>query len=268
MSASRSELNPRWLANNVLGTTALAALTRLAGSAVQNHIAVSPNMAGKKKGKGRQGRRVQSGGTGGMYPTSGADLRVKVPVFTNVPNSVPRNVASLIAWDTLKLDTTISTSTGGITETNFVFSLAQHPQNGSWTTLFDQYCIPQVSTTFRSQQPPGAGTASFSMYTALDFDNNTNIGSISNIEDYSTCEVHEMHPQMVYTRSIKPAVKIVVGTSDGGSQVTKSVSRSWIDCTQPSLFHYGIRSICSAAPTGTYNILATTTIWYAFRNQI
>jgi hypothetical protein len=103
------------------------------------------------------------------------------------------------------------------------------------------------------------------MYTALDFDSNGSLGSISAIEDYATCMVTEMGHRAQLTRSIKPTVKI--STQQTSSNVNSTVARAWQDSGAAGTPHYCIRSIFSTTAT-TYGIVATTTIWFAFRNQI
>lgn len=216
---------------------------------------------------GRQGRKVQtrsvnSSGLSGMLPTKGSDLRVKPPDPFSVPTRMPRNIASMLAWDTVKVDGTITTSTTGIVETNFVFSLSNHPQASSWSALFDQYFIFMASVQFDSDLAPGSTTSPARLYTAIDFDNVSNLGSVSALEDFATSEAIVMQPQSRHLRSVLPCSKISVG---GTSQVTPQ--RAFIDCATPGINHYGLRSICSQT-TASLPIATTLTIVYCFRNQI
>jgi len=258
MSASRSELQPRSLANNVLASAALSAFARLAGYSLEERPVTTSTMPKKK---GRQGRHVQSNAANGMNPVNKSDLSIKPPTSYNVPSTIPRNVASLIAWDTVKLDFSTTVTTSAITEFNESFSLNNHPQVASWTALFDQWCIPQVSICYRSLIPPGGTNAPCIMYTALDFDNNSNLGSIAAIEDFASCQVHTMGDGAVVMRSIRPCSKVnaPAGASD--------LARSWHDSGFPGVSHTGFRAICSTSGA-SYVITRTITIWYAFRNQI
>jgi len=216
-----------------------------------------------------KGKRLKSGGKGGtgggvgsMAPASAADLRVKPPNSRNVPQNVPRNIPSQIVWDVVKLDSTITTSTSGVQETNYSFSLSNHPQVASWTALFDQWCIPQASVTFQSLLPPGSTLIPVKLYTALDFDNSNAITTISALEDYSTASMTVMEPQSRIVRSIRPCIKPTVSSSNS------AVDRMWIDSGTPSNSWYAIRSMCSQSATSNQTISVTTVIWYAFRNQI
>jgi hypothetical protein len=214
----------------------------------------------------RAGRRVQTNGSNGMYPENAADLLVRVPSNSRTPTTVPRNIASMLAWDTVKFDQGI-TATSTPTETNFAFQLNQHPQYASWQALFDQYCVVQASVTFRSDIPPGSTSTPPLLYTAIDFDNAANLGSISAIEDYATCAVNVMSTGKTFTRTVKPCCKDSVALASGASFVSSGLGRRWLDCSQTGIAHYGIRSLVGTS-TGTIPITATVTIWFAFRNQI
>jgi hypothetical protein len=169
-----------------------------------------------------------------------------------------------VVWDVVKIDGVIAAGSSAVVETNFLASLSLHPQSSAWTQLFDQWTIPQMSVSFMSVIPPGQTTTVPRLYTALDFDNNTPINTIVNIEDYSSCEVRSMEPGSSFVRSIHPCTKptISVGSAVG-------VSRTWIDSGTSGAQFFGIRSILGAAGTAVNPAVSTTlTIWFAFRNQI
>jgi len=211
----------------------------------------------------RRAKGKSTSSASSMTPQSREDLRVKPPTFV-IPNRVPRQVSNLITWDVVKVVNQVATVANGITETNFSFSLNLHPQVSSWIALFDQWCIPQVSVSFESLTPAGSTVILPKLYTALDFDNATSLGSVSNLADFATCEATTLFPQMQLVRSIRPCVK--VNTSGSNS----SLARAWQDSAFPAILWFGIRSIVDNTNTPTvYNaVTATFTIWYAFRNQI
>jgi hypothetical protein len=171
----------------------------------------------------------------------------------------------MIAWDMVKVDTSI-TPAGSVVETNFTAALTLHPQSSNWIALYDQWCVPQFSVTFRSTAPPGSDTGAVPLlYTALDFDSVGALGSVQAIEDYSTCVVTTMTTGSSVTRSIRPTVKI--STQQPSSNVNSSLQRVWQDSGAGGTPWFGIRSI--VGPGGTSSpIIATICIWFAFRNQI
>jgi hypothetical protein len=197
-----------------------------------------------------------------MNPLNKSDLRLKPLSPGNVPSRIPRNIQSMITWDVVKVNSTIVLSTTAIVETNFAFSLSQHPQSAQWVALFDQWCIPMASVTFTSEMPPGAtGTPAF-LTTALDWDNATSLGSIATLQDFGSAQVLILEPGKSVTRTVLPCAKPVVG-----STTNFGVSRMWIDSAFPGLSQFGIRSIASI-PQNVYSVNATVTIYFAFRNSI
>lgn len=247
--------------NLLLATALLSAL----GS---GYTGIKALTGGAHPKKGRQGRKVQSNGTNGMYPTNRADLAVRPPDLRDVPRSVPRHVASLVTWDTCKFDTNIVVSTSSLVETNFSFQLAQNPQSGSWTNLFDQYTVVQATVSFRSEYPGGGTFSPPLLYTALDFDNTASISTIAAIEDYSTCEIKTVSPGATVSRTVKPCCKAGIAASNGGTVYSAGCERVWIDSgSANNVNFYGIRSIVSQCGSA-FVIVATCTVWYAFRNQI
>jgi hypothetical protein len=263
-SSSITPVNVKWLAEQVRQSrddhAALEAA--IADHEAQALAVKAPALAGGRSLRASGGRGGKGGGA--MAPRSRADLRVRPP-SRRIPSSVPKQVSNQVVWDIVRTDLTINVGTGGIAETNFSFSLASHPQAGSWGTLYDQWCIPQVTVMFRSEQPPGATFVPAIIYTALDFDGVGNLGSIAAIEDYSTCAQCTMSPGRTHTRSIKPCIKI--STQQPSTNVNSSVDRLWQDVGANGTPWFGIRSIVSSS-TATYPIVATTLTWYAFRNQI
>lgn len=220
---------------------------------------------GRRGGRrNRSGRHLVSSGMGGMNPLNRSDLSLKPPSVRNVPQSVPRQVAALISWDTVKFDAVITATTGGVTEANFTFRFNQHPQQASWAALFDQFCIPMATVEFDSAVPNGSTAIPVRLYTAIDFDSSANLGSVAAIEDYTSCEVTPIVAGFRHKRSCRPCVKIPVGGVSGLS--TAGPTQQWIDCGDTDAIHYGIRSLVPASASAVVN--TTTTIWFAFRNQI
>jgi hypothetical protein len=207
------------------------------------------------------------GGNGGWgdkgQASNRADLAVRPPT-TNVPEKVPKQISNKIAWDYVTLDSVVTVSTSAIVETNYVFYLGLHPQASSWAALYDQWCIPQASIQWRSEMPPGSTGASAQLYTALDFDNNANLGSIAALQDYATCKEKSMFPQASILRSVRPCNKLSVSGTSGSFS---ALDRNWVDSGMPSVYWFGIRSIFQSTNTA-YNVAVSLSMWFAFRNQI
>jgi hypothetical protein len=236
-------------------------------SSIQNPRHSRPKLPSAGRGGGK-GRRLKTGSSGSnsMTPRNMSDLAVRPPTNKNVPSKVPKQVSNLICWDIVKYDVSSSTSASVVVENNFNWSLQNHPQYTNWTALFDQYCIPQASITVRSYLPPGSTANASVIYTALDFDNSANLGSVAAIEDFATCGVMMFGESAVVTRSVRPTSKVLGGIS-GGSSAQSDLVRSWHDCANSTIAHYGIR-VMTGLSNAAYPFVTTVTLWFAFRNQI
>jgi len=98
-------------------------------------------------------------------------------------------------------------------------------------------------------------------YSALDFDNASNITTIAAISDFGTCAVNELSSTMRLTRSIKPCCKVNIS-----SATSAGCERLWVDTSQPSVPFFGFRTM--ATPTGVFFFTVEITIYFAFRNQV
>lgn len=246
--------------------SAVDIIALLAGLASGYGMVKSANGNHGVQGKGRRQKRRGpiSSGAGGMNPTNKSDLLVKPPSFLNVPKSIPRNIQGQVVWDTVKINFSI-TSTGGLVETGFVASLAQHPQASTWAALFDQWSVPQFSVEFDSLLPPGSTTAPLTLYTALDFDSIGNVGSVAAIEDFSTCEVTAMQPQSRVVRSVRPSNKESVQLTNSTAALAAANGPIWMDSAAPLGQFLGIRSLLTGT-AGAIQVIQTN--YYCFRNQI
>jgi len=205
----------------------------------------------------------RSSGFGGMIPTNRSDLKVKPLKNTNLPSTIPRNIASQIIYDVVKIDSQFSTSGTSIVEINDSFSLAPHPQVASWVALFDQWGVVQASITYSSLFLEGSGIAPVMLYTAIDFDNATALNSVASIEDYGSCVAKSFGLNQRITRTVKPCVKDTLNPNSG-----QGVTRQWCDTAYPGILHYGLRMIAGVDPAGSYQIQKTTCIVFCFRNCI
>lgn len=245
-----------------LSSEIVSLLAHLALPALGAHVSKMASTSSSPRSR-TTARRQRSSQTTGMNPLNRADLAVRPPDARSVPNRVPRSIQSQIVWDVVKIATVVNTSTTVVTETNFNMSLVQHPQSGQYVALYDQWTIPQASMSIFSQTPPGFGTSPSMLYTALDFDNASNIATVAAISDFSTCAVNELSPTLKLTRSIKPCCK-----GNISSATSAACERLWIDTSQPSVPFFGFRTIAGPSSTGSIQFTVEITIYFAFRNQV
>jgi len=223
----------------------------------------TPTKATVKLLGGRSGGS-RSRGMGPGQKINKRDLKLK-PLSQTPPTKIPKNIASMMTWDEIRFDVSTNTSTGGIVEFNRSFNLLDNPQSGNWIALFDQWCIVQVTVTHRSLQPPGSGGSPAELYTAIDFDSVTNLGSITAIENFGNCEVNTISTGKSVTLSVVPMIKL--STQQPSTNVNSSLARMWQDSGASGTPHFGLRAIASSV-SSVYAINSTYIVTYCFRDSI
>lgn len=192
-----------------------------------------------------------------------SDLNLTRQNFRNVPSSIPRQISSQIVYDVVRLEQVIGTSLAAIAEQNYAFTFASHPEVAQWAALFDQWCIPQVSVTFISLEPPGSLSPTPVLNTAIDFDSTAALGSVTLLLEFENAQVVSLGPGVSHTRACRPCLKPTVsGVANTG------VDRMWCDSANTGTVWNGIRGILNQGAVATINLLAQQTIWFAFRNGI
>jgi hypothetical protein len=156
--------------------------------------------------------------------------------------------------------TTLTTSdvTGNLSP-----QLDSHPQVASLKSLFDQWCIPQISASYMSRESPSGVAPITELHTAIDFDNSTGI-TLQQIDQFDNAQVDLLSFNKVVTRTCRPCCKIDVGPSG----IPGGIGRIWIDSSLSSLPWYGIRALFPQAVYAGNDIIMEATIWYAFRGRI
>jgi len=137
----------------------------------------------------------------------------------------------------------------------------------SLANCFDQYRILGVECTIipRINSATGGSTTAMSgqLYTVLDFDDNTALGSIAAALAYENCIATPAW--QVQRRCFAP--RIAVGAY-GGSTFTAYANQpaQWIDCSSTTVVHYGMKACCDAGTTGALQVWdLQTRIFIEFR---
>jgi hypothetical protein len=168
-----------------------------------------------------------------------------------------------VVFDRTVIRSTFNTSTSAVTENNYGWTFNSHPEVSHWSVIFDQWTIVEASVTFRSLNPLSSTGSVLELHTAIDFDNQTNLGNLAAIDDYGSSQIDVVTLNKAVTRSVLPCVKPdLIGIGGAG------VARSWVDSAQPTVPFYGIRSICSTAVNAQCLVSVEQSIVYAFRNSI
>jgi hypothetical protein len=244
---------------------ATAASLAFAGWLASQTRSKAPNLIMAKKSAGRRVRQTHA--ADGMSPQNAQDLRVVPLSLTNVPRRIPRNIPSLITWDVTKINrANLSFSTSVISQTNVAVQLNDNPEVAHWTALFDQWAIPQFSVIIRSNYAAGSTSPPGMMYTALDFDNVSNLSTTYALQDYGTAQQCLMTEGKTVVRSIRPSVKGMLQGA-GGNATSAVEGPVWIDSGTPDVLHNGIRVLLGTCP-GAYDVSIEVVITYCFRNNL
>jgi hypothetical protein len=195
---------------------------------------------------------------------------VSKPQNFNIVQSPPRNLFTQTFWVQLSADNNFGSSTSAITEFNLPFTLSTLPGAGVYLAAFDQYCIYSVIVTYAYLQENSAVTSSVQnvrIHSALDYDNVTNLGSITALQGFSTYSVSELAPNTSMIRFLKPclATSLAAGTTN---TVGAGIQRSWVDSAFPAISHYGFRSILGITQLSSVSVTLGVTAIVGFRNGI
>jgi len=142
------------------------------------------------------------------------------------------------------VDTTYTLTQAAITNTflGFNFSLDQLAQYSTWTTLFDQYMIDTVQVIIRPQYNaiglfvPSSVKIPL-LYTVIDYDDNTAPTTLTQLKEYSNCNV-----SMYETVVVQFSPHAALAAYDGSVFTSFANStRTWIDAAYPGVKHYGVK---------------------------
>jgi hypothetical protein len=231
----------------------------------------------RQRGKTRKGRK---GGSVGSQMLSSHHLTAKGDVVT-VPEDFkrkqvswsiggarpPRNFLTQIHWIQSTVKTVISVAgNGAVVELNQSFSLSNNVNDyTSYSNVFDQYCMFCASVRVAFTSSTAALTGNLGrLYTAIDYDNVSNISTENAIMEFGSAEVTEIGESKSVERYVEPACYILAAAS------SQALGRSWFNVSTPGSPHYGVR-IMTAGNTSTSSGLACDvliTVIVGFRNNI
>jgi hypothetical protein len=206
----------------------------------------------------------------GMAGSNSTDHVVKTDVSLRPLSGVfratiPRTLSNQIVWLRSSYQQVATTSTSTFIENNFAPTASGGfmPQYASWLALFDQYYLHSFTVTIANNSPEGGTAAIPQVYTAIDFDSSSNLGSLAAISAYSSCNVSTIAPGNSVTRFCQPCVATTLG-----STALSGVARTWVDSAYNAINFYAIRSIVNNTASATVQLDITFTMNWAFRNTI
>lgn len=202
--------------------------------------------------------------TGSTTSFPSSDLRLRRQNF-NIIQTPPRSLSNQIFWTMEKYDAQYNVSSTGISEYNLYFTANLWPGTAALLAAFDQYCIHSIVATFSSNANV---TTPFRIWTAIDYDSVSALGSKLLIQQFSTCVFASIagDGSTSAERLLFPCIAPQV--TSGVTPVPGGISRAWIDSAYPSVNHYGLRMIFDSwINTGVSAIEVTYTAIFGFRNS-
>jgi hypothetical protein len=179
--------------------------------------------------------------------------------------SVPKKINEQIVWARCTLDLAANLSAVAETQIGIYFALSQMPNYTSWTSIFDQYCIPVAVLQIRASENVSTvaqGGPMPRIYSVLDHDD-ANVITVAQAKAYSSCKEQRLVDSV--TRVVYPRVATAAYS---GAFTSFSNERRWIDAASPSVQHYGAKVSIEADTRSTVGeYLIRYTVYYAFRNH-
>jgi hypothetical protein len=226
-----------------------------------------------KNRRRRSGKRTSSSNTMALVVSSNRptgsttsfpreDLVFKRQNF-NVVQSPPRKLSNQIYWSQFKYDQQFNVLSSGINESNLYFTATLFSSVSNFLAAFDQYCIHSIVVTFSSNI---SQTIPIRLWTAIDYDSVTNLGSLLGIQGLSTCAFHSIVGDTSGERLLYPC--IAPQQTAGVTLVPGGIGRAWLDSAYPAIHHYGLRTMSQFGGTSaTGGLEVTYTAIIGFRNS-
>jgi hypothetical protein len=195
-----------------------------------------------------------------MAPTSSTPAKVLDHVFPLL-DTLSTNVNIVQAAEVkpfITSTTTIDVSVGQ------AFRLDQVNQYVNLAAVFDQYRIRMVEVTLIPRISEGnlGGTGSGLLHTVIDYDDAATVTTAAAL-DYANLVTVPGY-QMI-RRTFRPAIAGAAYTSGGVFTGYTNAMDQWLDCSSPTIEHYGLKTVWTVTNTVQYYD-ASIRFWLEFRN--
>lgn len=131
---------------------------------------------------------------------------------------------------------------------SLVFSLSRTANVSELTALYDQYMIKYVDVEFDYSADTGSaddtGTPIPDLVLLTDHDDNAPETRIQQLQSISRITRRSLRKKVVYRVYCRP--RLGVGASEATGTILPSTifKRSWLDCDQSGIPHYGLKVMC------------------------
>lgn len=195
------------------------------------------------------------------------DFVRQVPSW-HLTQSPPRNFRSNICWIEGKQQVVQVISNSVPTENNYAFRLSDLADIVGIAAYFDQYCLYSVTVNI-TPSFEGAGSTLYSfgsLATAIDYDNDTTLGSLNKVLSYGTSSLFELGSNNSIQRYIKPCVAPALYNS-GAAFSGYAVDRMWIDSASTAVPHYGLRTFYVSNTVSGFSCAVDINYVFGLRNN-
>lgn len=170
--------------------------------------------------------------------------------YHTVSTRIPRTTQTYTCVQTVDKATVAVSNTGNLALA-YTFTLNDTDNVSNFQALFDQYRIDAIRLEIvplqNALQVPTQSTTSFSsLYNVLDYDNASALSGIGAAREYDN--LIELAPGESCERVFSP--RIAVAAYAGAFTSFANQGPQWIDCSSPSVAHYGLKLLIPAAIAG------------------
>lgn len=191
-----------------------------------------------------------------------AQFRIKRTLGLKVPSSY--------VYKQIYPATNLGQSNGAAAFNTINWTLSSAQNESGFLALYDQYRFRKVELVFRplytSNSQSAAATSGTPplIYTVIDYDDGNNATTISELQQYQTCKVHQYENFKI---TLKPHVNMGTYNGSNFNSSTNAVNQ-WVDCASDTVVWYGVKTGIDAGTSSTLLQVwhVTTTVWLEFRN--
>jgi len=203
------------------------------------------NSVGSKKSKSAK-KKAALGELGRLTPKKLQTLNTR-PIWTTRQLYFPSATTMAITGTGASYTAAsglVTTASSATTFWSLYFRLGDLPQVGTIGPLYDQYRIDDIKVHLVPQYTVttyngSVAIAAAPIYTAVDYDDSSNLTAITDIFQYDNCQIwNPLRPVLVH---LQPRLAIPSGTG------FVNENRKWIDMADSSVQHYGIKSVMPTA---------------------
>jgi hypothetical protein len=208
------------------------------------------------KRRQKRNKNVQSQVLVSGNDTSSGKVDNIIRRFVQMTNAVKANINISTGATTYNNPTSSATfvASGGTNVTAdpmfaMFFTLGDIPQSTTWTAVFDQYRITEISVSFipNHYQAYGvsasaeiAGPPALQFWYAVDLDDASVVSPLTTLMEYESVRCHTFNGCRPMTVTWKPRIATAAYAGLPFTSYANTADQ-WIDCSSPAVQYYGLK---------------------------